>query len=136
MVKEHLDTLLDRCIERMNGGESLESCLASYPDDAADLEPLLRAIVDIRDTCSAIPVPSARSLARSRFNAALAARSSRSRKLPSFGRPWFGWRRGWGLATAVLVLAIICASIAYVLIPGETLRVDAQDKNEGRIAGP
>ena len=39
---EHLDYILDRCIERIASGESVSSCLASYPDDREELEPLLR----------------------------------------------------------------------------------------------
>ena len=38
-----LATILDDCVRRMRGGESVEDCLADYPDKAAELAPMLRA---------------------------------------------------------------------------------------------
>jgi hypothetical protein len=61
-----LDVLLDNCIDRINEGELLEECLASYPEQARELEPLLRAMFDIRDTCSTMPTASAKSVTRHR----------------------------------------------------------------------
>jgi hypothetical protein len=38
-----LATILDDCVHRMRGGESVEDCLADYPEQAAELAPMLRA---------------------------------------------------------------------------------------------
>ncbi len=38
-----LATILDDCVHRMRAGETVEDCLAAYPDHAAELAPMLRA---------------------------------------------------------------------------------------------
>ena len=42
------DEVLATCIERLELGESIESCLALFPDEAAELEPLLRMAYEVR----------------------------------------------------------------------------------------
>ena len=42
-----LDSILDECLERMQRGEELESCLASYPDHGKELRGLLIAATDV-----------------------------------------------------------------------------------------
>ena len=42
------DTILDECVDRVNRGESIEDCLAGYPEHAEELEPLLSAMFDTR----------------------------------------------------------------------------------------
>ena len=37
-----VDDVLNECIERLAAGETVEQCLASYPDYAVELEPMLR----------------------------------------------------------------------------------------------
>ena len=41
-MAKKLENIFNECLERILQGESLESCLASYPKEAAQLEPLLR----------------------------------------------------------------------------------------------
>ena len=40
-------TILDDCIQRMQQGESLASCLADYPEQAAELTPMLELTADL-----------------------------------------------------------------------------------------
>ena len=42
-----LDSILDDCLERMRRGEELESCLATYPDHAEELQSLLIVATDM-----------------------------------------------------------------------------------------
>ena len=110
-----LKTLLDECIDRINRGESLEECLASYPEHAQELEPLLRTVFDIRDAFSPIPSLSAKAEAKRQLDAALAAGRDTARHrrivLPSFGRP--GARAFAFALSMVLVIAIV----SWLLIP-------------------
>ncbi len=82
---EHLDYILDRCIERIAAGESVSSCLASYPDDRDELEPLLRVAAVTMRAVSAVEtnrVAKARGLRM--LNDAVAERTAGKRSL-------FGW---------------------------------------------
>ncbi len=71
-MREDVGKILDECIDRMNAGESLENCLANYPEHSKELRPLLTAAFGIRDACSPIPGPGAKALARRKLQAALA----------------------------------------------------------------
>ncbi len=42
------DEILATCIERLEMGETVESCLALFPDEAEELAPLLQMAVDVR----------------------------------------------------------------------------------------
>ena len=56
---------LDDCYERLQAGASIAECLADYPADAAQLEPLLRTLTDIREL-RPVPSRSAATAARKR----------------------------------------------------------------------
>ena len=55
---------LNDCLERMQRGKSLQSCLARFPKHAADLEPLLQVGQMLR---SAPPALSAEAFSRGRI---------------------------------------------------------------------
>ncbi len=116
MTKD-LDALLDKCIDRMNEGESLEECLASYPEQAEELEPLLRAMCDTRDACSDMPRPTAKSAVRQRLDAALVNSERGLRKPQRRPMPLFGWARVWAAVAIVLVLAVISFGLNRILTP-------------------
>ena len=42
------DDILATCIERLAAGQSVESCLERFPEEAAQLEPLLRLAAAVR----------------------------------------------------------------------------------------
>ncbi len=117
-MSKDLDTLLDKCIDRINSGESLEECLASYPEQAKELEPLLRAVWDFRDACSPIPKPTARTVARQRLDAALVSSDKGAWKRERRPVPLFGWSRVWAAVAIALVLALIGFGLQWVLTPG------------------
>ncbi|HEY82347.1 MAG TPA: DUF4382 domain-containing protein [Dehalococcoidia bacterium] len=112
-----LDILLDKCIDRMNQGDSLEDCLAAYPEKAKELEPLLRAIWGVRDACSPIPTATAKSAMRQRLDAALIDADRRLRERPRKIRPLFSWPRVLAAVTAILVLALMGFGLRWMLAP-------------------
>lgn len=61
-MSEEFDTVLNRCLDMLDGGASVEACLASFPQDAAKLRPLLTAAVRFRRF--EVPPPSPRAIAR------------------------------------------------------------------------
>jgi len=70
-MDNNFDKILDECVDRINRGESLEQCLADYAEYAGQLEPLLRVILQTKETYSFLPSASAKNNARQRFNAEL-----------------------------------------------------------------
>jgi len=70
-MDNNFNKILDECIDRINRGESLEQCLADYTEYAGQLEPLLRVILQTKETYSFVPSASTKNNARQRFNAEL-----------------------------------------------------------------
>jgi hypothetical protein len=101
------DRILDECVDRINRGERLEDCLASYPEHAEELEPLLRAMLDTQTAYAFTPSPTAKMAARQRFNAALQELvRRREERQPMFPRI-LGWSKAGVVVAAVLVVAVI-----------------------------
>ena len=116
-MSEDLEILLDTCIDRMNEGDSLEECLASYPEQAKELEPLLRAVWGVRDACSPMPRAIAKSVTRRRLDAALVDADRRLQERQRRTMPLFGWPRAWATVAIVLVLALIGFGLHWMLTP-------------------
>ena len=101
------DKILDECVDRINRGERVEDCLASYPEHAEELEPLLRAMLDTQMAYRFTPSPATKMVARQRFNAALEELAQRrEERRPVFPRV-LGWSKAWVAVAAVLVIALI-----------------------------
>jgi len=124
-MNRDLDILLDKCIDRMNQGDSLEECLASYPEQAEELEPLLRAIWSARNACSSIPSATAKSATRRRLDAALVDAERRHPERQRRTASLFAWPRVLATVAAVLVLALMGFGLHWLLTP-ETAPVFAQ----------
>ncbi len=106
-MSKDLDALLDNCIDRMNRGQSLEDCLADYPEHAEELRPLLECLGNVNQTYSSIPRAEARSKARQRLNAAVldysaGLQETRHRRMSLFGLPL-----AWAAASAVVVALLV-----------------------------
>lgn len=120
-MTDNFEKILDDCIDRINRGESFDSCLADYPDYAEQLKPLLQAVLTSKAAFSFTPSPHVKRANRERFNAALESlerkREGKKQKLP-----WLqGWSRVWVTAAAVLIIAVISYfGIRPVLTPGGT----------------
>ena len=93
------ENILEECLERLFRGETLEQCLQRYPEQAAQLEPLLQTAQTIRETSAIQPRPEFKARARYEFRSALQAKASK-KKLTLFGsRP--------RLAIAFMVTSIL-----------------------------
>jgi len=94
--------ILDECLERLLvKGETIEDCLASYPDLAAELEPLLHTAVTAKKASIIQPRPEFRAKARYQFQSALQAMESKRR------RSFFGWQRQWVTAITIVVVLLL-----------------------------
>jgi hypothetical protein len=104
-MANNFDRILDECIDRISRGESLEACLADYPNYVEQLEPLLRTVLQTREAYSFEPSAVAKREARQRFNAARERlEQSRWQKQPLFTR-LFSRPIAWAtVATMIMIL--------------------------------
>jgi len=78
------ENILDECLERLAKGEGVEQCLQSYPEQAAQLEPLLRTAQAVRKASAILPRSEFKARARYEFRSAIQAAVTK-RRLPLFG---------------------------------------------------
>ena len=115
-MNTQINVLLDQCIDRINDGESLEVCLASHPEDAHELEPLLQVLCDAKTTCSTMPRPTAIADTRNRLHAAVAEADMVPQETQR-RFPFFGSLRIWAALSTALVLALIGFGANWMLTP-------------------
>jgi hypothetical protein len=106
-MTDNLDKILDECINRINRGESVETCLADNPEYNEELRPLLAVMLETKTAYSFTPSARAKGFHRQRFNAALvASREKGERRQPLFN--WIlGWSKVWAPVAAVIVIALV-----------------------------
>jgi len=106
-MMNEFDRILDECVDRINRGEDLGTCLADYPEYAQQLQPLLQVMLETKDAYPFEPSASGKRTSRQRFNTAFEALArTREEKRPLF--PWvFGWSRAWVAVAVVLLVALI-----------------------------
>lgn len=128
-MNRDFDEILDECVDRMNSGEGIEECLASYPEHAQELEPALRAMFDIRAAYSFTPRPGAKAAARQSFYAALDSLERKRQERPAAPRRLFRWSWAWAGIAGVLLLFAIGYAVMTTLAPADTgiLEVRATD---------
>jgi len=101
MAKD-INLILDECIDRIIRGESLQSCLQDYPEEAPDLESLLQSMLQTRLAYDFTPSASARNLARQKLLQAI-----ERKRQPGFLEWLLGHRLVLATAAAVLAVLII-----------------------------
>ena len=112
---KEFNNILDECLERLLvKSETIEQCLLSYPEYAAELEPLLRTVVATRKALAIQPSPEFKSKARYQFHSAL------QEVKPKRRLPFLGWHPRWAIATAVF-LALLLAGSGTVVAAGNSM---------------
>ena len=94
------DNILDECLERMVKGDTIEQCLADYPEHALELEPLLMTVRMAREAAEVQPRPDFKARARYEFRAAL-----HDEMAPDRAKSPFSLKRGW--VSALMVISIL-----------------------------
>ena len=109
--------IFEECLERiLTGGETVEQCLAGYPDYAAELAPLLQTALEAKETLNIAPRPEFRE--RARYQMLTELRDIKERKQRRFSL--FSWQPRWATA-AITVLVLIVASSGTVAAAGDSL---------------
>ena len=116
MKKEkEFDNILEECLERvLTRGESVEQCLASYPEQAAELEPMLQTALLAKKAADIKPRPEFRDRARYQFQAAL-----RDMELKRERRS-FGWQPRWATVVIAVVVLLVAGS-STVMAAGNSM---------------
>ena len=103
---KEFDNILDECLERvLFKGETVEQCLASYPEQAVELEPLLQTALSTKQAIAIKPRPEFRDRARYQFDSAL-----REMEIKRERRFFFGWRPQWVTTVSVVLILLLGSS--------------------------
>jgi hypothetical protein len=114
---KEFNNILDECLERLLvKGESIEQCLASYPEQATELGPLLQTSLAAKKASAIKPRPEFREKARYQFHAALREMEQKRR------RPFFSWswQPRWA-ATIAIVLVLVLGGGSTVAAAGNSM---------------
>ena len=106
-----LNEILNRCISKLQNGQGLESVLGDYPGYAAQLRPILEAVLEVWSSRGSDTVPIA-AMQRSRrrlLSAAAEARQTRA-------LPW--WRRQFGMMRGAMVPVVTLLVCVVMLFTG------------------
>jgi len=102
---KEFDNILDECLERLLvKGETIEQCLASYPEQAAELELLLRTALAAKNASAIQPRPEFKARARYEFRSALQEAKTKR------GRRFFVWQPRWATAVAIVLILLLAGS--------------------------
>ncbi len=100
--RREFDNILDDCLERILAkGETVESCLLKYPEQAAELKPLLETSLAAKEATSIKPRPEF--MERARYQFASAIREVELKKEHRF----FGWQVRWATVTVAVVVIVL-----------------------------
>ena len=100
MKNSEFENILDECLDRLASGETLEQCLQSYPEQAAQLEPLLQMAQAVTKASAILPRAEFKARARYEFRSALQAEATKRRQ------PLFRLRR-WSVALMVVSILLL-----------------------------
>jgi uncharacterized membrane protein YgcG len=111
-MADRFDDILNECTERLLRGESVEQCLQRYPEQAPELEPLLRVAVAARRASSAVE-PRPEFKVRVRHEAQSRLRSEGRKAVPK-RTPALQWIPRWAAVAA-------CVAMLFVFVAGGTV---------------
>lgn len=106
--------ILDECLERLIvRGETLEQCLASYPEKAAELKPLLETALATKQASAAGPSAEFKARARYQFRSALQQEMEPKRRLS-----FLNWWPRWATVVAIVLVLLLGSSGTVVAASG------------------
>jgi hypothetical protein len=115
-MNNDLETILDACLNQIEGGKSsVDECLVRYPDYAAQLRPLLLAATKLARGREVIPNPSYRMRARSQLNVYMQQNPQRKRVSPVL------WRFSIAFVTVMMLFLASGTAFAQQALPGDAL---------------
>ncbi|MBT4511062.1 MAG: hypothetical protein HOC20_02455, partial [Chloroflexi bacterium] len=119
-MSNDFDKILDDCLDRINGGQSVEECLKLYPAFAVELELLLRTISDLQGEVAFVPSEMAKFKGRQQLlqeRVRLDAERHTS-KIPFLQR-FFGQPKLWAPVAAALIVILIGFGLSSMFTPDD-----------------
>ena len=107
-LDKRFNDLLDECLEQILKGVTVEQCLRKHPEQAQQLEPLLRTALAMKAAQAIKPRPEFKARARSEFQSAL--QEMATRKTRKFSFSWhlqWRWQSGWAIAVMAIIAVIL-----------------------------
>jgi len=129
-MRDDIEKILDECIDRLNGGESLEDCLASYPEHDEELRPLLLAAGEIRNADLPVINQKAKSAAKIRLNAALVEKREEVGVMQRL-LGMFTVQKSKVFATVSVLLVAILVGVSVYAVMGEGGPAEPGQNNVG-----
>ena len=115
-MNNDLETILDTCLNQIEDGEStVDQCLVRYPEQAAQLEPLLVAATKLARGREVMPDPAYRARARTQLNIYMQQHPQSKRISPVI------WRFAISFATVFLLFLASGTAFAQRALPGDAL---------------
>ena len=121
-MDDRMQQVVQECVELLQQGRSLRQCLAGYPEEAEELEPILRSAISIQSQL-AVDLPSA---VRTRIRGRVLTQWDHHRR----SRRW-EWRlpplfHRWAFVAASIVVALVLGGIGTnaaqaASVPGDIL---------------
>lgn len=102
MKAEKFNDILDTCLERLARGDTPEQCLARYPEQAIELEPLLRTAAMTRAAVAIAPRAESRARGWQRVSEALRETSPARASI-------FSAMPRWAVAMAALIVFLVAS---------------------------
>ncbi len=123
-MARQIEEIFNECIERLRQGDSIENCLANYPEVAPELEMLLRTALNVNWRASMVrPRPEFKAYARAQLRNVQYAMSQE--RQPSRQPRLFSLRHAWVPALAMVVILLFSsvgtAAAAANAMPDEPL---------------
>jgi len=115
-MNNELETTLDICLNQIEDGEAnIDECLALYPDQAVQLEPLLKAATKLSRGREVIPDPTYKARTRAQLSIYMQQNPQRKRVSPVL------WRFAIVAMTMLIVFLATGTSFAQSALPGDSL---------------
>ena len=115
-----LATALEDCLERLAEGETLDACLARYPQHANELRACLGTAARLEKGSQLRPTPAFKAHARTRLTTHMAAHPRRLKIRVPQRRSLFP-RLASRMALGLITLAVTTTALAQSALPGSTL---------------
>lgn len=126
-MKKNIAEIVDRCLIRLNNGETIDECLAGYPDIREQLEPLLDVAMSVSNLPEVSPsdefreASKVRLMARIRSEATLSKTSKPYQKTALSRELVISWRRFWHAISSARKIAIPAVAALLVILIVVTL---------------